>query len=249
VTNPSKRLPLRQILRAKPTTLVVVPLINFGLIVAFWQSQIAHYDTSTEGVLIMWLVAGLVFGLIQLSLLAGAWRHTIAAPNRDTETLWLLGVQIITLGVMSAYSVFVTSMLLRLGVAPDQPLDIAIMAIFGVTLLAVGWHYGWGKLGDPQARLWLATGTKVTPQLLQAVGLAWYGSHGMHILTLLTVVVMTALRYVLAHATVYRQATPHTISANKAALRDLLAVCAMAAGWILGRILLSSPLRVSSYPN
>ena len=186
----------------------------------------------------MWLVAGLVFGLIQLSLLVGAWKQAIHTPNRDVETLWLLGVQVATLCVMTAYSMFVTSGLLRIGIYPNQPLDIAIMAIFGVTLLAVGWRYGWSKLTDPLARLWLATGTKVAPQVLQAIGLAWYGSHGMHLLTLLTVVAMTVMRYILAHATVRRQTTLHTISTNKAAFRDLLAVCAMLVGWAIGRIYL-----------
>lgn len=186
----------------------------------------------------MWLIAGLVFGLIQLSLLMGAWKQAVHPPNRDVEALWLLGVQIATLCVMTAYSIVVTSGLLQIGIYPNQPLDIAIMAIFGVTLLTVGWHYGWNKLTDPLARLWLATGTKVAPQVLQSIGLAWYGSHGMHLLTLLTVVAMTVMRYILARATVRRQTTPHTISANKAAFRDLVAVCIMTVGWAIGRIIL-----------
>lgn|GEM_PF-5533347 len=86
----------------------------------------------------MWLIAGLVFGLIQLSLLMGAWKQAVHPPNRDVEALWLLGVQVATLCVMTAYSIFVTSELLQIGIYPNQPLDIAIMAIFGVTLLTVG---------------------------------------------------------------------------------------------------------------
>jgi hypothetical protein len=245
VTDPSKTPTLGQVLYKKPITLLFVPLVNLVLIVVFWQSQIAQYTTSTEGVLIMWLIAGLVFGLIQISLLTGAWRQTLRSQSITTairtETLWLLGVQIGTLGVMTAYSILVTSKLWQLGVYPNQPLDFAIMAIFAVTLATVGWFYGRRKkLADPSARLWLATGAKVTPQLLQAVGLAWYGSHGMHLLTLLTVVIMTVMRYILARATVHRQTTPHTVSANKAAFRDLLAVGAMTVGWVIGRAVLDS---------
>jgi hypothetical protein len=253
VVDESKNTSLRQVLRTKYLTLLLIPTLNLTLIVVFWQSQIAHYTVSTEGIVLMWLVAGLLFGFIQASLLIGAWRQTTrnraVASSQRFETLWLLGAQIFTLGVMSIYSGWVIGMLLYLGVSPTQPFDYAIMAIFVVTLLTVLRRYRPRELGDPHARLWLAAGTKAAPQVLQAGGLAWSGSFGMHPVTLLTVVAMTTLRYALAHATRRRQAIAHTISVDRAAFLDLLAVCTMVVGWLIGRIGLVHSIYCLFHPN
>lgn len=185
----------------------------------------------------MWMVAGLLFLFIQLGLQYRAWRQARlrpAAQAADYAALWMLGSQIVIFGIGIAYNLAVTCQLLLLGVRPNQPFDLVIAAILAATLIAALALYGWRRLGHPQPRLLLATGTKAVPQWFQAVWLAVQGSTGLHVATIAAINAMGASRYMMARATMRQFRDQNTIAANKAAFRDLVSIIAMAVGWMVG---------------
>lgn len=227
------------------------PVPNLWLVVEFWQSQIAHYIISTNGVLLTWLGAGFFFGCIMLFLQIRALVHTFPDTEKPRserrKTLWLLTIQIVTLVVMTYYSITTMRLLLRLGVYPNSWADLVIGATSVGTLMVVLWKFGWHKLGKASTLVWLATGVKVTPQILQGVWFAVYGSAGMHIVTLGLVVMMTSCRYSMARTTLHYQRIDDNFAANKIAFYDLVAVSLMALGWVIGRIFLLSNQNVVSF--
>lgn len=217
-----------------PLTLVV-PLANLVLIVVFWQSQIMHYGTSTQGVLFMWLVSGLVFVLAQMSLQAGALKDALrqhAEDNNSHVAIWSLVVQLSLFAVMVVYNVIALAYLLHLGVAPTKPYDIVIIAVLMATMAAIWIRYK--TYSSPDARLLLATGTKAAPQWLQAFSLAIVGSAGLPALTMGAIAGMGTLRYMLTRHSLRQLHVPATVCANKAALRDAISIIAMCIGFIIG---------------
>lgn len=229
------------LLRRQWAKLFLLPFINITLVVIFWQSQLNHYTHSTKGVLLLWLVAGLIFVLIQMSLQANAWRQVTSYGQQQSagerfETLWMLGSQLAMFGLATLYNVVALVQLILLGVRPNQPFDIIIAVILVATLVVACAVYGIKRLGSPSSRLLLATGTKAAPQWLQAVWFALQGSAGMHVATITSITAMGTTRYMLTRITLRRFTDSNTIAANKAAFRDLLSIIAMAAGWVLGRL-------------
>lgn len=233
---------LRQVLFTDPWILLVFPVIHVVAAVVFWQTQIVHYNASTEGVVLMWLSAGLVFGVVMLTFYIAIWNeawHDTKPAEKRLEVLWVAGTQIVTLGLMTVYSIIVHLILiLRHHIYPVQVLDVVIMTIFAATSVTVYVVFRKRRgLKNPAARFWLATGAKVAPQVWQAVGFAVYGSLGLHWVTLVTVVTMTVFRYIAAFILRRRHATDNALYGEKTSKIDLVAVGAIAVGWGIGQSL------------
>lgn len=218
--------------------LVVVPLLNFILTILFWQSQIIQYDHSTKGILFMWLTAGLIFILLQLSLQINALRQALtelAPGEKRIEVLWSLIAQIILFVVIIVYNSIILSILLLHGILPNKPLDFIIFAILGVTGAVIAFRYRL-NLRNPHAKLLLATGMKAAPQWIQAVNFVIFGSMGMNIVTISAIIGMGLMRYVSAKHTANNFHKLETTVAHKAAFRDVVSVMAMCVGWGIGRL-------------
>jgi hypothetical protein len=216
---------------------LALPMINVIFVITFWQSQLIHYTQSTKGVLYMWLVSGLIFLLLQISLLAGSWhkaRHELVGDHR-IETCWNLAAQIALLLVAAIYNGIALVEITALNVRPTTYFDAAIVAILLITLTAGCIIYR-GRNASPAARLLYATGSKAAPQWLQAVSLAVFGSAGLHIATMGAIIAMGGTRFLLAKDALQHFSNNTTTASYKAALRDFLSILAMAGGWIAGRL-------------
>lgn len=216
---------------------IAVPLANLILIIIFWQSQLLHYGSSTQGVLFMWLTAGLIFALAQMSLQVSALRealHKHAATQDSHVAIWSLVAQLGLFGVIVVYNTIALGYLAYLGVAPTKPLDLVIAGIIVLTVLGIWIRYR--SYRKPTARLMLATGTKAAPQWLQACNLAIAGSSGLAPLTMIAQLSMGVLRYVLTRHSLRELEIPATICANKAAFRDVVSIGVMCIGFIIGRL-------------
>lgn len=229
---------IRQVLRRKWLLLLALPLLNLLLVGIFWQSQIQQYAHTTKGVVFAWLVAGLVFVIIQLSLQASALRQRLQEESpsaKHLEIVWSLAVQVVVFAVMAIYNVIALVALWQGGGRPTGAYDLIITAIVAATLCVAAWRYR-SSLRDPGARLLLATGTKALPQWVQAGSLAIVGSAGMHPLTISAITAMGALRFILSHHAATHFKTKETVAADKGSFRDLLSIGAMCVGWIIGAI-------------
>lgn len=227
---------LGHVLGQKWPLLIGVPLANILLVGIFWQSQIWQYARTTTGVVFTWLVAGLIFILIQLSLQASALRHKLQEdPSLPShlEIVWSLAAQVAIFVFMAIYNIVALIALWRGGGRPVHFFDGLIVFIVISTLLVVVWRYR-HAIRDPRARLLLATGTKALPQYVQAGSLAIMGSAGMHPLTILAIAAMGVLRFALSHHAAAGFRTKQTIAANQAAWRDMLSIGAMCLGWVIG---------------
>lgn len=216
---------------------IAVPLANLVLVVIFWQSQLLHYGTNTQGVLFMWLTAGLIFALAQMSLQASALREALrkhAVDGNSYVAVWSLVVQLGIFTVIVTYNVIALGYLLYLGVFPTKPLDGIIAGIIVLTLVVIWIRYR--SYRTPDARLMLATGTKAAPQWLQAFNLAIAGSYGLPPLTMIAQLSMGLMRYVLTRHSLRELQIPATVCANKAAFRDVISIGVMCIGFIIGRL-------------
>lgn len=216
--------------------LVAVPLVTAVLIVIFWQSQLFQYLHQTTGILYMWLVAGLLFVLVQLSLQWEAWRKAKAevAPEKLFEVRWSLGAQIGLFILIAVYNTIALIELAVVGVLPSQPFDAVIGLLLLGTIVVIALKYRTFK--TPAARLLMATGTKAAPQVLQAGAFVVIGSAGMHPATILSIITMGGLRYVLTRYAERQYRSDATVAANKAAFRDFLSVLLMGLAWVFGRL-------------
>lgn len=217
--------------------LLFLPFLNLVLIVIFWQSQIFQYAHSSKGVLYMWLLAGLLFLLIQLSLLLNGWQKTKvqATEQKQLKTQWLLASQITLFTVAAIYNIIALVQLTLLGIRPTTPYDLLIIIILIITGTLGAILYK-RNFASPQARLLYATGTKAVPQWLQALGFVFLGSSGMHSTTLGAIVAMGSLRFHLAKQSAKALKDDTTQAAYQAALRDLISIGAMGVGWVIGRM-------------
>lgn len=225
----------RRLLLQKWWVLLAVPAINTVLIVIFWQSQLIQYLHQTTGILFMWLVSGLLFVLVQLSLQWEAWRNAKkdVAAEKLFEIRWGLGVQIGLFILIAVYNTIALIELLLVGVLPTKLFDIFIALLLLATLLFI--FYKYRNFKTPAARLVLATGTKAAPQVLQAGAFIVLGSLGMHPATILAIAAMGLFRYLLARHSRLQYPTEATKAADKAAFRDFISILLMCAGWIIGR--------------
>jgi hypothetical protein len=229
---------LRQVLRRKWLLLLALPLLNLLLVGVFWQSQIQQYAHTTKGVVFAWLVAGLIFVVIQLSLQASALRqrlHEESSSAKHLEIVWSLAAQVVVFVVMAVYNIIALIALWQGGGRPVGAYNMLIAALVAATLCVAAWRYR-RSLRDPGARLLLATGTKALPQWVQAGSLAVVGSAGMHPLTISAITAMGVLRFILSHHAAAHFKTKETVAADKGSFRDLLSIGAMCIGWVIGAI-------------
>jgi len=216
-------------------TTLALPLVTLVLVVVFWQSQLFHYTSSTKGVLYMWLVAGLIFVLLQISLLVGGLRKARSSLTGDilVETSWNLSAQVIIMLVAAIYNLIALAQITLLGVRPRTLFDALIGLILAVTII-VGIALYRHRLTSPQARLLYATGSKAAPQWLQAGSLALFGSSGLHVVTITAILAMGFTRFLLAKEALKHFIDDNTCASYKAAFRDLLSIVAMGVGWFIG---------------
>jgi len=186
----------------------------------------------------MWLTAGLLFILVQISLLIGAWRKATTPSGSATEfeTRWLIGVQLFMFAMMVLYNTIALIEITLLGVRPfsifDGVIALSLMAT-GIAILLRFRH----QLTSPDARLLLGTGAKAIPQWLQAIGFLWLGSTGMHPATITAIVAMGALRLILAKQSLAQHSDENMKASYKMALRDFISIGAMMVAWIIARVL------------
>lgn len=197
-----------------------------------------QYFSNTKGVLYMWLTAGLLFILVQISLLVGAWRKTTASTDHASlfEARWLIGVQLFMFAVMVLYNTIALIEITLLGVRPSSIFDGVIALSLAITGIIILLRFR-RRLTSPDARLLLGTGAKAIPQWLQAVGFLWLGSTGMHPATITAIVAMGALRLILAKQSLAQQSDENMKASYKMALRDFISIGAMAVAWTIARIL------------
>lgn len=226
----------KRVLLEKWWMLLAVPAVNAALIIIFWQSQLLHYQHHTTGILFMWLVAGLLFVLVQLSLQWEALRRAKAEVESEKlfEVRWSLAVQVGLFILIAAYNTIALIQLLLLGALPSQPFDALIGMLLLATIVTIAIKYQ--SIKTPAARLLLATGTKAAPQVLQAGAFVVLGSAGMHWVTVFAITAMGILRYLLTRHAVQQYQSAATNAANAAAFRDLLSIFLMGLGWVLGRL-------------
>lgn len=183
----------------------------------------------------MWLVAGLVFVLLQISLLMGGLRKARSNLTGDTqiETCWNLSAQVIIMLIASVYNLIALAQITLLGVRPRTLFDALIGLILVVTII-IGVVVYRHRLTSPQARLLYATGSKAAPQWLQAGSLALFGSSGLHAVTIAAILAMGFTRFLLAKEALKHFIDDNTRASYKAAFRDLASIVAMGVGWFIG---------------
>lgn len=216
--------------------LLAVPLVNTLLIIVFWQSQLIQYLQQTTGIVFMWLVAGLIFVLVQLSLQWDAFKKakTEAASDKRFEVRWSLGAQIWLLGLIAVYNTVALIELLVIGVIPSQLFDILIGILIAGTMAIIAVKYR--SFTPPAARLLLATGTKAAPQVLQAGAFALLGSAGLPLVAIASLTAIGGLRFLLAWHSKRHYHNSATVAAYKGAFRDFSSTLLMVVGWIIGRM-------------
>jgi len=221
-------------LKQKPVQLILLPLANLLLAGVFWFGQLTRYQTTVQGVLYGWILLGLLFVFVQLSLFPGAWRDSGERPAADRfGARWLLASQIVfCLGVIVYTCLTLTAMMRQH--ARLVPYDALIVTAAALVLLPAMFRYR-RQFAAPQAKLAYATAFKVAPQYVQAAALATAGAGGMRVSSLGALVSIVGLRFLISRATHQKGANQYTGVTLQAARRDWWSVLVMLGGWAAGK--------------
>lgn len=221
--------------RRQPLELLVLPGVNLVLAVIFWASQLSRYHQSVRGVLYSWIILGVLFVFVQLSLFPGAWRESAShSPENCFGARWLLGSQIIFCTGVILYTIATLAAMAvqRAQLVPYDGLNVAAASVVLVPALITYRK----RLADPQAKLAYATACKVAPQYGQAAALLSFGVRGVSPVSLGALISIVGLRFLIARATHRKGANHYTQATLTAAHRDWWSVLVMAICWGVGSV-------------
>lgn len=223
-------------LRQRPLELLLLPLITIGLASTFWIAQLTRYAHSVQGVLYGWLITGVFFIAIQISLIPGAWRDAAGRPAPERlRARWLIGSQLTLFIGISLYNVLALAALASHH-AHFASFDMIIaFAAALIVLPALVKHRRSPQ--TPEARALYATGLKASPQYVQAIALVTGGAGGIALASMASMTSLGALRYMLARQAHRRTMSDYSRATLKIAVIDLISIICMAGGWVIGTVL------------
>ena len=220
-------------LKKTPVELIALPTLNLLLAFIFWIGQIIRYQVSVQGVLYGWVILGVLFVFVQLSLFPGAWRGAESRPPEDRfGARWLLGGQIVFCAGVLVYS-YLTLAALAEHHASFVLYDAIIGAAAATVAIPAVVIYR-RNLAGPQAKLAYATAFKVAPQYVQAVALAIVGAGGVSVVSLSAFVSIVGLRYLISRATHRKGENQYTKATLTASTRDWWSAVVVAVCWSWG---------------
>jgi hypothetical protein len=223
-------------LRQRPVELLLLPFATIGLAAIFWLAQLIQYRHSIQGVLYGWIIAGIFFIAIQISLIPGAWKDAGERPMSERlRARWLIGSQLLLFIGISIYN-FVALAALASQHAHFVIFDALIAAAAAIIIVPALIRYRRSP-EIPRARAMYATGLKASPQYVQAVALAAGGAGGIAVISMASMTSLGALRYILARQAHRRAMSSYSQATHTIALRDFISIICMAAGWVIGTIL------------